>query len=113
MIAMEQTVRQIIERWQRAYSALYSSTVIDAESHGLQEDHLRLLFSSNAPILTTSAVADQHHLADASPGVADNCSSIGRLAGNNLPNDPALTFFPCTPNPENDSSPIHSTARAA
>ena len=48
---MEQTVRQIIERWQRAYSALYSSTVIDAGSHRPQEDHLRLLASANAPIL--------------------------------------------------------------
>jgi hypothetical protein len=38
-----------------------------------------LLALANVPILTTSAVADQHHPEDASAGVADNCSSIGRI----------------------------------
>ena len=38
---------------------------------------VRLLASANAPILTTSAVAVQHHPADASAAVAESRASIG------------------------------------
>ncbi len=46
--------------------------------HGVPAS-LRLLVRANAPILTCSNVSVQHHPVDASTGVADNCSSIGRM----------------------------------